>query len=117
MWLVDFNAGKTQLVSFDQPNNHSSIDVKMDGSVLEEKSSFKMLGLTFSSKVDWGSYMITIAKTASKKIGALICSIKFLFPQFVIFKPLSGCFKEATETIGFDVKASFASCPLLHLIR
>ena len=31
------NAGKTQLVSFDWSNNISSIDVKMDGSVLEEK--------------------------------------------------------------------------------
>ena len=48
-WLVDFNARKTQLVSFDQSNNNGSIDVKMDGSVLEEKSSFMMLGLTFSS--------------------------------------------------------------------
>ena len=48
-----------------------SIDVKMDGFVLEEKC-FKMLGLTFSSKLDWGSCIISIAKTASKKIGALI---------------------------------------------
>ena len=46
-WLVDFNAGKAQLVSFDQSNNTGAINVKMDGSVLEEKSSFKMLGLTF----------------------------------------------------------------------
>ena len=76
-WLVDLNAGKTQLVSFDQSNNNGSIDVKMDGSVLEEKSSFKMLGLTFSSKLDWGSYNISIAKIAFKKIGALICSMKF----------------------------------------
>ena len=37
----------------------------MGGSILEEKSSFKMLGLTFSSKLDWGSYIISIAKTAS----------------------------------------------------
>ena len=37
-----------------------------------------MLGLTFSSKLDWGSYIISIAKTASKKIGALIRSMKFL---------------------------------------
>ena len=43
-WLVDFNAGKTQLVLFDLPNNTDAIDVKMDGSVLEEKSSFKILG-------------------------------------------------------------------------
>ena len=54
-WLVDFNDGKTQLVSFDWSNNTGAIDGKMDGSVLEEKSSFKMLGLTFFSKLDWGS--------------------------------------------------------------
>ena len=83
-WLADFNAGKTQLVSFDRSNNNGSIDVKMDGSVLEEKSSFKMLGLTFSSKLDWGSYIISIAKTASKKIGALIRSTKFLSPEVAL---------------------------------
>ena len=49
-WLVDFNAEKTQLVSFDWSNNNGSIDVKMDEFVLEEKSSIKMLGLTFSFK-------------------------------------------------------------------
>ena len=31
-WLVDFNAGSTQLVLFDRFNNNGSIDVKMDGS-------------------------------------------------------------------------------------
>ena len=71
-WVVDFSAGKTQLISF-------------DGSVLEEKSSFKMLGLTFSSKLDWGSYIISIAKTASKKIGALIRSMKFLSPEVALY--------------------------------
>ena len=35
--IVDFNAGKTHLVSFDQSNNNGSIDVKIDGSVLKEK--------------------------------------------------------------------------------
>ena len=84
-WLTDFNAGKTQLVSFDQSNNTGAIDVKMDGSVLEEKSSFKMLGLTFSSKLDWGSYIISIAKTASKKIGALIHSMKFLSLEVALY--------------------------------
>ena len=42
--LVDFNVGETQLVSFDLSNNTGAIDVKMDGPVLEEKSSFKILG-------------------------------------------------------------------------
>ena len=84
-WLVDFNAGKTQLVSFDQSNNTGAIDVKMDGSVLEEKSSFKMLGLTFSSKLDCGSYIISIAKSASRKIPALIRSIKSLSPEVALY--------------------------------
>ena len=35
-WLINFNAGKTQLLSFDWSNNTDAIDVKMDGSVLEE---------------------------------------------------------------------------------
>ena len=43
-WLVDFNDGKTQLVSFDWSNNNGSIDVEMDESVLEEKSSFRCWG-------------------------------------------------------------------------
>ena len=64
-WLVDFNARKTQVVSLDWSNNNGSIDLKMGLSILKEKSSFKMLGLTFSSKLDWGSYIISIAKTAS----------------------------------------------------
>ena len=84
-WLVDFNAGKTQLVSFDWSNNTGAIVVKMDGSVFEEKSSFTLLGLSLSSKLDWGFYIISIAKTTSKKIGALICSIKFLSPEVAMY--------------------------------
>ena len=84
-WLVDFNAGKTQLVLFDRSKNTGAIDVKMDGSVLEERTSFKMLGLNFSSKLDWSSYIVSIAKTASKKVGALIRSKKFLSPEVALY--------------------------------
>ena len=51
-WLLDSNAEKTQVVSFDRSNNNSPVGVKMDGFVLEEKSFFQMLALTFSSKLD-----------------------------------------------------------------
>ena len=57
----------------------------MDGSVLKEKTSFKMMGLTFSSKLDWGSYIVSIAITASKKIGALISLMKFLSPEVALY--------------------------------
>ena len=48
--VVDFNAGKTQLVSFDQSKN-----------------------------------TVSIAKTASKKIGALIHSMTFLSPEVALY--------------------------------
>ena len=84
-WFVDFNAGKTQLVSFDQSDNTGAIDVKMNESALEEKSSFKMFGLTFSSKLDWSSYIIPFAKSFSIKIEALIFSMKFLSPEVALY--------------------------------
>ena len=76
-WLVDFNVGKTQLILFDWSNNTGAMDVKMNGSVLEEKLYFKILGLSFSTKFDWGSYIISIAKTVSKKL-------EFSFVLFVL---------------------------------
>ena len=54
------------------------MDLKM------EKTSFKMMGLIFSSKLDWCSYIISIAKIAFKKIWALIGFMKFLFPEFAL---------------------------------
>ena len=71
-WLVDFNTGKTQLVSSEQAKNTGASNVKNDGSALERRSFFKMVELTFSFKLDWGPYIISIAKTDSKKTGALI---------------------------------------------
>ena len=44
-----------------------------------------MLELTFSSKLDWGSYIISVAKTASKKIGALIRPMKYLSPEVALY--------------------------------
>ena len=43
---------------------------------------------SWPSLLDWigGSYIISIAKTASKKIGPLICSMKFLSPEVALCK-------------------------------
>ena len=62
--------------------NSGAVDVKVcsDG-----KLSFKMLGLSLSSKLDRGSYIISIAKIFSKIIGALIQSMTFLFPEVVLY--------------------------------
>ena len=39
-WLVDFNAGKIQLILFNRSNNTGAIDVKIDRSVHAEKTIF-----------------------------------------------------------------------------
>ena len=51
-WLVDCNPGKFHLVSFDHLNDNGAIYVKKVSSAVEEKSCFKMLGLTLSSKLN-----------------------------------------------------------------
>ena len=68
MWLVDFITGKTQLVSFDRSNNTGPVDVKMDGCVFEEKRSFMMLGLTFSSTLDWALTLFLLLKLPPRKL-------------------------------------------------
>ena len=88
-WLVDFHAGKIQLVSFDWFNNIGAIDAKMDGSIFEENLSFKMLGLNFSFKLDCRSYIVSIAKTGSKKIEALIRCMKFLSSEVALYLYIS----------------------------
>ena len=51
---------------------------------LRKKSSFKMLVLTFSSNLDWVSYIISITKIASEKMGSLTRSIEFLSPEVAL---------------------------------
>ena len=43
-WLDDFNAGKTQMVSFERINNTGAIDVKINGSILGEKIILRCWG-------------------------------------------------------------------------
>ena len=43
-WLVDFNAGKAKLVSFDWSNNTGAIDVKMMGLLLRKNRLLRCWG-------------------------------------------------------------------------
>ena len=69
LWL----SGKTQTFQFIVQIT-GAVDMKMDWFIPEKKYSFKMLVLSFSSKLDLGSY---ISKIASNKIRALIHFVKF----------------------------------------
>ena len=82
--VFDFKTGKTHLILFDWCTKSGAVGVIIDGSVFEEKSSFNMLGLTFFSKLNWGSYIVSIAITVSKKMGSMIRSMKFLSPEVAV---------------------------------
>ena len=69
--FVDFNTEKTQLVSFNHSNTCGAINLKMVGSNL---TFFKILGLTFSSKLNRISYMIPTTENVSKKFGVFFFS-------------------------------------------
>ena len=61
-WLVDFTARRTKLVLYEQSNNI--------GAMMK-----KMLQFSFYFDLDWTSYIVSNTRTASKKVGVLICSI------------------------------------------
>ena len=122
-WPVDFNAGKIQFDSLHPSHNTGAIDVKMHGFVFEKKPSLKMLGLAFSSRLDWGS------KTASKKIGALIRSMRFLSPEVALYPhksttslawdtdPMSGLVLLATTlTCYINYRNGYVGLLVLHLL-
>ena len=44
-----------------------------------------MLELTYSTKLDWGPYIVSKAETVSKNIGALIRYMKFLSPEVALY--------------------------------
>ena len=60
-----FKSWKTQLVLFERSYKFGAIDVKMNWSALKEKFSFKMMGLSFFSKL---GYIVSFVKTAFKKM-------------------------------------------------
>ena len=119
-WFVDFSAEKTQLVSFGRSNNIGAIEMKMDGSVPEEKLSFKMLPLTFSSKLDLGFYIISTGKTTSKKIGVLIRSMKFLSLEVALYLYKSTmrpcCHVASTWNCWMSYKNGYAGLLVLYFL-
>ena len=74
--------------NIDWSNGNGNVDVQMYGLNSEEKPSFKMLELSFSSKFK----IISFAKTVSKITGAFICSKKFLYICKSVIRPCMECY-------------------------
>jgi len=50
----------------------------MDGNILSESSSFRLLGLPFSNNLSCRDYNLSIAKSAAMKVGSLYQARQFL---------------------------------------
>ena len=83
-WLLDFNAGKTQLFFLASLKTLVLLMWKWMGLFLRKNHLLRYWSWLFS-KLDWESYIMSIAKTASKKIRALIFSMKFLSPNVILY--------------------------------
>ena len=49
------------------------------------KKNYQMLGMSFSSNLDWESYLISTAKSTSMKLDDLICSMNFIFAEVAFY--------------------------------
>ena len=79
----------------------------MYGSVIEDKSALRMLGLTLSFIFDWGSYIISIAKSTCKKIGPSIYLMKFLSPEVAYFSINLSCSHAWNTVVMSGLQAFF----------
>ena len=84
-WLVTFNSSKTKLLSINRFKDPFLPSVMMNGAELPENSHFCLLGLTFSNDFSWNNYIVSIAKTATMKVGSLYRARNFLSPESILY--------------------------------
>ena len=52
--------------------------LQMSSSILQEKDSISLLGLTVSSDLSWKSYLQKVSKKAAQRIGSLYRASRYL---------------------------------------
>ena len=71
-WLVAFNSSKTQTALYSRlKGDGAPLNLQMSSSILEEKDTISLLGLTVSSDLSWKSYIQNIRKKSAQRIGSL----------------------------------------------
>ena len=67
-WLVDFNAGKAQLVLFDRSNSTAAIDVKIDGLFLRKNHFLRCRGWLSLLNCIWALTLSGMLKLSPRKL-------------------------------------------------
>ena len=77
IWLVDFNASKTESMLLTRKRNKSiHPDLIMDTTIVKEVETHKHLGLIFSQDCGWQAHIEEIVKKAWQRIN-IIRAFKF----------------------------------------
>ena len=90
--------------------NTDANNIKMDGSVFEEKPSFEILGLSSTFEPDqeyWCSYKISTALTAFKITRALICYVKFFSAEAALYKSSTRSCMQCCSDVWTDTPSRF----------
>ena len=69
--LVQFNASKTQSCSLSQKKSTNTHPIFMNGTSLQNKGSFDLVGVAFEHDLSWHGHITSIVTSGAKKLGFL----------------------------------------------
>ena len=78
---VQFNVQKTQATTLTRKSHVGLPTVEMEGHPIVESPSVKLLGININNNMSWHDHVISIAKTASQKLGVLFRCRKLYTPE------------------------------------
>ena len=83
-WLVEFNPIKTYLINFSLKKFKSKLNIQFKGMNVTQVSEHKHLGLIFSEDMTWHKHVNHITAQASRQIGQMYRSSKYLPKPYII---------------------------------
>ena len=113
--LVKFNASKTQLMIISLAHNSSDYPIIFNNNEILPLNSINILGLNISSSLSWRDHIVEIAKSASKKLGALFRCKKY-FNSEQLFKLYIGLIRPCLEYCS-HIWGNSASVSLLDRVE
>ena len=75
--LVKFDASKTQSCSLSQKKSTNIHPIFRNGTSLQNKESFDLVGVAFQHDLSWHGHITSIATSAAKKLGFLFRALRY----------------------------------------
>ncbi|VEN56119.1 unnamed protein product [Callosobruchus maculatus] len=78
---VQFNVQKIQATTLTKKSHDGLPTAEMEGHPIVESSSVKLLGININNNMSWHDHVVSVAKTASQKLGVLFRCRKLFTPE------------------------------------